>query len=49
MIFFDRGKFIRNNDDFKKLCQIINNLLLTFYQMSFQNIFHYNNIDIPKF
>ena len=50
MIFFDRGKFIRNNDDFQKIMPNYKQFIVDdFYQMSFQNIFHYNNIDIPKF
>ena len=50
MIFFDRGKFIRNNNQFKKVLPNFHQFIVDdFYQMSFQNIFHYNNIDIPKF
>ena len=49
MIFFDRGKYIRNEIEFKKIMLNYNQFIVDdFYQMSFQNVFHYNNIDIPK-
>ena len=49
MIFFDRGKYIRNEIEFKKIMSNYNQFIVDdFYQMSFQNVFHYNNIDIPK-
>ncbi len=49
MIFFDRGKFIRNENGFQKVMTNFEKFIVDdFYQMSFQNIFHYNNLDIPK-
>jgi trans-aconitate methyltransferase len=49
MIFFDRGKFIRKNQEYKVLMSRYDQLIVDdFYQMSFQNIFHYMNINIPK-
>ena len=49
MIFFDRGKYIRSDIEFKKIMSNYNQFIVDdFYQMSFQNVFHYNNIDIPK-
>ena len=49
MIFFDRGKYIRNDEGFKKVMSKYKQFIVDdFYQMSFQNIFHYNNINIPE-
>lgn len=49
MLFFDRGKFIRNENEYKSLMTGYNQLIIDdFYQMSFQNVFHYKNIDISK-
>ena len=49
MIFFDRGKFIRKNQEYIVLMSRYDQLIVDdFYQMSFQNIFHYMNINIPK-
>ena len=49
MIFFDRGKYIRSDIEFKKIMSNYNQFIVDdFYQMSFQNVFHYNNIDIQK-
>ena len=49
MIAFDRGKFIRTDLEFKKLMKNFNQFIVDdFYQMSFQNVFHYKNIDIPQ-
>ena len=49
MVFFDRGKYIRSDIEFKKIMSNYNQFIVDdFYQMSFQNVFHYNNIDIPK-
>ena len=46
MIFFDRGKYIRNEIEFKKIMLNYNQFIVDdFYQMSFQNVFHYNHID----
>ena len=47
MIFFDRGKFIRNDLEYKKLMTNYNQFIVDdFYRMSFQNVFHYLNIDV---
>jgi len=49
MIFFDRGKYIRSDIEFKKIMSNYNQFIVDdFYQMSFQNVFHYNNIDVEK-
>jgi hypothetical protein len=49
MIFFDRGKYIRNRNGFHKIMPTYKQFIIDdFYQMSFQNIFHYNNINIPE-
>ena len=49
MIFFDRGKYIRNRDGFHKIMPTYKQFIIDdFYQMSFQNIFHFNNINIPE-
>jgi SAM-dependent methyltransferase len=50
MIKFDRGKFIRNKKNFSKLMSNYKSLIIDdFYKMSFQNIFHYRNLDLKKF
>ncbi len=47
MIFFDRGKFIRNKGEYSSLMSDYNQFVTDdFYQMSFQNVFHFKNIDI---
>ena len=49
MIFFDRGKFIRNRDEYSSLMSNYKQFITDdFYQMSFQNVFHFKNIDIIK-
>ena len=49
MILFDRGKFIRDDKSFKKIMTNYDQFIIDdFYRMSFQNVFHYKNIDIPK-
>ena len=49
MIKFDRGKFIRETDNYKKILKGFENFVIDdFYRMSFKNIFHYRNIDIKK-
>lgn len=49
MIFFDRGKYIRSDIEFKEIMSNYNQFIVDdFYQMSFQNVFHYNNIDVEK-
>ena len=42
MIKFDRGKFIRNKDDYSNLMTSSKNIILDdFYKMSFKQILHY--------
>ena len=49
MIKFDRGKFIRNKRNYRKLMSNYESLIIDdFYKMSFQNIFHYRNINLKK-
>jgi hypothetical protein len=49
MIFFDRGKFIRKQDEYQRIMKDFNQYIVDdFYQMSFQNVFHFTNIDIEK-
>ena len=49
MIFLDRGKFIRNVQEYKLLMSAYSQFIVDdFYQMSFQNIFHFTNINIAK-
>jgi hypothetical protein len=49
MIFLDRGKFIREKEEYKNIMSDYNQFITDdFYQMSFQNVFHYKNIDIEK-
>ena len=50
MINFDRGKFIRKKNDYKKLMSIHNSFITDdFFKMSFLNIFHYRNIKLKDF
>ena len=45
MIFFDRGKFIRRKEEYNSLMQNYEQFITDdFYQMSFQNVFHFKNI-----
>ena len=47
MLYFDRGKFIRNQDQYKNLMKNFDQFIIDdFYKMSFQNVFHYKNINI---
>ena len=47
MISLDRGKFIRNKDNYKNLMQNYKSYIIDdFYRMSFQQIFHYKNFDL---
>lgn len=47
MIFFDRGKFIRRKEEYNSLMQNYEQFITDdFYQMSFQNVFHFKNINI---
>jgi hypothetical protein len=49
MIKFDRGKYIRNKKEFFHLMKGYENLIIDdFYKMSFQNIFHFRNLDLEK-
>ena len=49
MIFFDRGKFIRRKEEYNSLMQNYEQFITDdFYQMSFQNVFHFKNINILK-
>lgn len=49
MLKFDRGKFIRDKEGFLKLMKNYDSLIIDdFYKMSFQNIFHYRNLDLTK-
>jgi hypothetical protein len=49
MISFDRGNFIRNKKDFSELMINYESLIIDdFFKMSFNNIFHYRNLDLKK-
>ncbi len=49
MIFFDRGKFIRRKEEYNSLMKNYEQFITDdFYQMSFQNVFHFKNINILK-
>lgn len=49
MIRFDRGNFIRNKNDFSELMINYESFIIDdFYKMSFQNIFHFRNLDLKK-
>lgn len=49
MIKFDRGKYIRNKNEFSYLMKGYKTLIVDdFYKMSFQNIFHFRNLDLKK-
>ena len=49
MIFFDRGKFIRNKSEYKNIMGNYESVIIDdFYQMSFQNMFHYKNFNLMK-
>ena len=50
MINFDRGKFIREKEQYKKVMTNHNSFITDdFYKMSFLNIFHFRNINLKKF
>lgn len=50
MINFDRGKFIREKKDYKKIMRIHRSFITDdFYKMSFLNIFHFRNIKLQNF
>lgn len=49
MIKFDRGKFIKDKVRLNKIMINFKYLIIDdFYKMSFQNIFHYRNLDLKK-
>jgi hypothetical protein len=49
MIYFDRGKFIRNKNQYKNLIKNFNfHITNDFYTMSFKYIFHYRNLNFKK-
>tara|TARA_B100000886_G_scaffold335833_1_gene293609 strand:- start:964 stop:1599 length:636 start_codon:yes stop_codon:yes gene_type:complete len=49
MIFFDRGRFIRKQENYSKLMQGCNNVIIDdFYKMSFKQIFHFRNLEIEE-
>jgi hypothetical protein len=47
MIFFDRGKFIRNKKNYHELMNSYQYCIIDdFYRMSFQNMFHFKNLNL---
>jgi hypothetical protein len=49
MIKFDRGKFIKDKIRLSKIMINFKSLIIDdFYKMSFQNIFHYRNLDLKR-
>lgn len=49
MLYFDRGKYIRNQNQYKNLMKNFDQFIIDdFYKMSFQNIFHNRNFDLNK-
>ena len=50
MIMLDRGKFIRNKNDYAELMQSFDSFVVDdFYKMNFKNIFHYKNFNLKEF
>lgn len=50
MISLDRGKFIRERNDYSNLMSACDNVIIDdFYKMSFKQIFHFKNLDIKSF
>jgi len=50
MINLDRGKFIREKKEYKKIMKIYGSFITDdFYKMSFLNIFHFRNIKLQNF
>ena len=50
MIKLDRGKFIRNKDEYSNLMRSSKNTILDdFYKMSFKQILHYRNFELNDF
>jgi ubiquinone/menaquinone biosynthesis C-methylase UbiE len=49
MIMLDRGKFIRNKSEYVELMNSLESFIVDdFYQMKFENIFHYKNFDLKE-
>ena len=49
MLFFDRGRFIRKKEDYKRIMSNYDQFIIDdFYRMSFQNVFHYKNMNISN-
>lgn len=49
MIKNDRGKFIRNPNQYNEIMKEYNSIIIDdFYLMSFKNIFHYKKLDLEK-
>ena len=49
MISLDRGKFIREHDDYSNLMNSCENVIIDdFYKMSFKQIFHFKNLDVKN-
>ena len=49
MLFFDRGKFIRKKDEYKKLMSNYDQFVVDdFYKMSFQNVFHFKKMNVSN-
>jgi ubiquinone/menaquinone biosynthesis C-methylase UbiE len=49
MIKLDRGKFIRNKSEYVELMNSLESFIVDdFYQMKFENIFHYKNFDLKE-
>ena len=50
MIYLDRGKFIRNKNQYNKLIKNFDaHITDDFYKMSFKYIFHYRNLNLKKY
>ena len=49
MIHFDRGKFIRSSLEYERLMKNFESIIIDdFYIMSFKNLFHYKNFQLPS-
>ena len=50
MIKLDRGKFIRNKNEYSELMSTYESFVINdFYKMNFENVFHYRNFDLKEF
>jgi len=50
MIKYDRGKYIRDKQEYEKLLRPFNQYIIDdFYKMSFKSVFHFKNLSIPGF